>query len=472
MSDETGNEGPLGAEIDLEAWHAAEPPPGFAERVLREVVRAPEVRLAEARRSWRRPLAAGAAALALAAGLLLILRRPPSSGERIAAERVEVPIGGRAVLVLEPGAEVRWSGDDVVQARGDVFYRVEPGARFSVHTPAGDVEVKGTCFEVRVRPIGREEAEMQKRDVKAGAVGAAMSALAFVAVYEGKVAASRGAGHVDLRAGESAQLGPDGAVKTTASGEAAAREFERNAAAAEPEDPQDRANRNLVRQVGEYRSRLEAIVREKSDLETKLKKTEQSLAAAQDGGPVALKPEFDVTPDDWKEYAKDGTIKYQLPCIDPKGDGWTPTPDKLNALGLAPHDGVVLKDAYRRSSQRVWAAIKPLCAQAVGSEEVASRIGPGTCIHLVLDTESERDRAAAQKAREVVGEIRAGIRPPPGPNEPQNPVLKLFLATTAASKDLEHDLAQSFGPEEAHRLVFSGELCMGTSHFGSSSKKK
>ena len=42
-----------------------------------------------------------------------------------------------------------------------------------------------------------------------------------------------------------------------------------------------------------------------------------------------------------------------------------------------------------------------------------------------------------------------------------NPVMKLFLATTGESKSFEAELAQSFGPEEAHRIVYSDELCMG-----------
>lgn len=64
------------------------------------------------------------------------------------------------------------------------------------------------------------------------------------------------------------------------------------------------------------------------------------------------------------------------------------------------------------------------------------------------------------------GEIRAGLRTAPGPDEAVHPVEKMFLATTGAAKQLEDDLAQSFGPEEAHRLVFAPEICMGTSHFG------
>ena len=160
-----------------------------------------------------------------------------------------------------------------------------------------------------------------------------------------------------------------------------------------------------------------------------------------------------------------------MPCINVKNDAWSPSPEKLNKLGLAPQDGAVIKNAYAHSSQRVWAAIKPLCAQAIGSAEVAEKFGPDTCIHLVVDAESERDSEAARTAKRQVGEIRAGVQPMPGPNEPMNPVMKLFLATTGESKSFEAELAQSFGPEEAHRIVYSDELCMGSSTFGSGPRR-
>lgn len=478
------NDEPLGEAIDLGEWEPQAPPSDFAERVLARVRAEEESKESGPRepraeppsRSRARRSAAfvsGAAALALAAAVLFRIAAPPPRGEAIAKDRIEVAIGSRALAVLEPGANVRWEGDDVVQAEGDVFYRVERGARFTVHTPAGDVEVKGTCFAVKVRPVGGpngEEAEMVKRDVKAGAVGAALSALAFVAVYEGKVAVSHASEKVDLVAGETAQAGPDGVKRTggTAEGEKA---FDVNVAAA-ADDPVGMANRNLVRQVGEYRSRLEAIAAQKAELEAKLKRTEESLAAAQDGAAAPFKHEFDLGQDDWKELAKDGTIKYQMPCLNKPGDAWTPSPEKLNALGLAPQDAQTLKNAYAHSNERVWSALKPLCAQAIGSAEVAEKIGPDTCIHLVLDIESARNNDAAKDARRQVGEIRAGVRPMPGPNEPVNPVLKMFLATTGEAKSFEAELAQSFGPEEAHRIVYSDELCMGTSTFGGHRPKK
>ena len=476
---------PLGNALDLREWEPQLPPSGFAERVLARVLAegadpAPGAAPAQARaprmrsRRWA-AIGGGAAALTLAAAILLRITAPPAHGEAVAQRRIEVAIGARALAVLEPGATVRWDGDDVVQSRGDVFYRVEPGARFTVHTPAGDVEVKGTCFAVKVRPVGgadrdREEPDMVRRDVKAGAVGAAFSALAIVAVYEGKVAVSHASDTVELRAGETAQTGPGGVKRTggTAEGE---KGFDVSVESA-GDDPVGKANEDLVRQVSEYRARLEAIVAQKTELEAKLKKSEETLAASRDGAALPRRHEFDLGQDDWRELAKEGTIKYQMPCLSKRGDPWTPSPEKLNALGLAPQDAPMLKNAYAHSNERVWTALKPLCAQAIGSADVAEKIGPSTCIHLILEIETERNNEAASEARRQVGEIRAGIRPMPGPNEPMNPVLKMFLAMTGESKSFEAELAQSFGPDEAHRIVFSDELCMATSTFGGDRPKK
>lgn len=447
--------------LDLEAWDAQSPPPDFAERVLariREEEKAtPSVAPKPAPRPRRWGVAGGAvAAIALAAALLLKVNAPASHGEAIAKERTEVAIGSRALAVLEPGAQVSWDGDDVQQPRGDVFYRVEKGARFRVHTPAGDVEVKGTCFMVKV-------SDMQKRDVKSGAVGAALTALAFVAVYEGKVAVSHAGERVDLAAGETAQAGASGVTKSGAIGEGQ-KKFDDKVAEL---DPTALANENLVSQVAEYKKRLEAIAHQKADLESQLKKSEEKLAAAQnDGAAPRARAEFDLTADDWKELAKDGTMKMAIPCN--RKDGWKPSSEQLDKLGLSPQDGPTLTGVYKRSNDRLWQVVRPLCKDVMGSQEAADKLGAGTCFHVVLDLNRERDREGTNEAMREVAEVRAGLRPMPGPNEPmaQHPIFKMFMALTGEMKQFETDLAQSLGPDEAHRVAYHEDMCMGHSTWG------
>ena len=469
--------------LDLDAWEPQHPPSDFAERVLGQVLAeskastpsmpAPATTTpAKKPRRWARD--AGVVSIfALAAALAMrVTSTPDAHGETIAKDRIEVALGARALAVLEPGAQVKWDGDDVVQSHGDVFYRVEPGARFRVHTPAGDVEVKGTCFAVKVRGEAPSNtglgADMNKRDVKSGVVGAALSALAFVAVYEGKVAVSHAGERVDLGAGEAAQVGSDGVKKSAALGEGEKSFDAKVAANAAGDVPLAQANENLVAQVSEYRSRLEAIATQKIELEQKLKKSEEKLAS--DGSAPRTRAEYDLNQDDWAELAKKGHVKYRVPCL--QASGWEFSPNKLNELGLAPQDGAAVKDAYQRSHDRLWKELRPMCAAAIGtSVDVIDRIGADACPHLIYDAAAKLDKEAAAEAHTQVAEIRAGLRAEPGPNEKVNPVMKLFLLLTGANKAFEADLAKSFGPEEAHRLAMSDDMCNSNSRWGGGKKR-
>lgn len=451
--------------LDLSELPVAEPPPGFADRVMARVREEGANDLAAARLRRTRWAAAGVGTLAAAAAVVLAMRgRAPDAGEATAEARVEVAVGARAKAVLEPGAHVTWRGPDVVQSNGDVFYRVEPGATFTVHTPAGDVSVQGTCFTVKVRS---DEDTMQKRDVKAGTIGAALSALAFVAVHEGRVAVSHAQERVELAAGESARLGAGHASRsgTVAEGE---RAFAEAAAAADA--PLAKANENLTSQVSEYRKRLEHVATERASLEEKLRKAEAALAGTQDGGAPRTRHEYDLDKEDWAELAAKGTVKFRTPCLRP--GGWAPKPEEMDKLGLAPQDSATLKEAYARAYQRAWAQIRPLCQAALGSStDAVDKIGVDSCAHLVYDVAQSADQEATAEAHTQAAEIRAGQRPEPGPNDKVHPVTRLFLALTAQLPAFEADLAKSFGPEEAHRLVFADGMCRSDDRWGGGKKR-
>jgi hypothetical protein len=489
------NDAELDLGLDLEAWAPQQPSADFAERVLARVrsetaatstststeasttpARTPaSANPRAARRARRYGLAAGVTGvLALAAAFAIrVGPSPDAHGEAIAKDRLEVSLGSRARAVLEPGAQVKWDGDDVVQAHGDVFYRVEPGARFRVHTPAGDVEVKGTCFAVKIRgeaPGDSEVVDMNKRDVKSGVVGAAMTALAFVAVYEGKVAVSHAGERLDVGAGESAQTGASGVARSGSLGEGEKAFDVKAAAQASGDAPLAQANESLVAQVSEYRARLEAIAAQKIELEQKLKKSEEKLASTTDGAAPRTRDEYDLNQEDWAELAKQGQVKFRMPCLNPANQDLRP--EKLSSLGLAPQDGAAIKDAYQQSRDRIWKELRPMCAAALGSTgEVVDKIGPDSCMHLIYDSASKADHDATAEAHTQAAEIRAGMRPEPGPNEKVNPVLKMFLLLTGANKAFEADLAKSFGPEEAHRLALSDDMCKSTSRWGGGKRR-
>ena len=466
-------------DFDFEAWEPAEPPRDFAARV------------SEATRTTRKPprpravrvgvgVLVALSAAAAAAIVLLPARAPVETGDAHATtERAEFSIGGsrshsRAVVVLEPGAALTWKGDVVTQSRGNVFYRVEPGGAFRVHTDAGDVDVLGTCFRVKVR----EEFEMNARDVKVGAAGALVGAAAFVGVYEGKVALSRafaqGGARVELSAGESARADASG-VRASGDVTSGEKTFDDGGARASGDngqgDPLMAANANLADSVKLYKDRLAAIESEKQKLAKDLAEAQKKLAIARaDGQAPKTKSEWDVTPDEWSELAKDGTVKFRVPCTRPPG--WTPKPDTLASMGLTPNDGAAVKSAFAQSNQRLWSVVRPLCVQAIGSAEVADKIGPSTCIHLVMDLAREKDNEAVNEAMRQVAEIRAGQRPMPGPNEQVNPVERMFLAMTGETKSFESDLAQAFGPEDAHRIAYGEDGCWQSNKFGGPGPRK
>lgn len=82
------------------------------------------------------------------------------------------------------------------------------------------------------------------------------------------------------------------------------------------------------------------------------------------------------------------------------------------------------------------------------------------------------DADAAAEAQTQAAEIRAGLRAEPGPNEKMNPVLKMSFLLTGANKAFDGELAKSFGPEEAHRLALSDDMCKSTHRWGGGKKRE
>jgi hypothetical protein len=195
-----------------------------------------------------------------------------------------------------------------------------------------------------------------------------------------------------------------------------------------------------------------------------LREQEQLAAAKGDGKVTVSKHEFDLSPDDWAEMAKTGSIKYRIPCY--ASPASKPSAEQIDQRGLSPDEVAAIEEAYAKSNQRLWSQVKPLCVKTIGSAEVAEKLGPDTCAQLILDIAEKEDRTASLKARRMVGEIRAGKRAAPGQNDPAHPVLRLFLALTGELASFEADLARELGPEEAHRFAFSQDMCSEQSRFG------
>src|SRR5262245_29991743 len=203
----------------LDAWHPLAPPTGFADRVL--AARGAGAAPPQSRR-WRIGVAIGiVAAGAAVAGAAVMLRSPhrATTGALRAARRTTAALGDRGVVVAEQASELTWRIDDrgaadIVQRRGEVFYRVEPGGPFVVHTPAGDIRVTGTCFRIEV-----EDMNTNKKLVLSGLAGAAVASTVLLTVYEGHVIAETRSAKTELAAGTRATLhGDSTTVASTALG--------------------------------------------------------------------------------------------------------------------------------------------------------------------------------------------------------------------------------------------------------------
>ena len=449
-------------ELDLSQWDVDEPPSDFAERVVNAARReassertTPTRDFGQRRRRW---VGVGATvALALAAGALFYVTGHEAARGEASAEgiRKEVKIGDRAVAVLEPGSSVKWNGSEVEQSRGGVFYRVERGDGFRVHTTAGDVDVQGTCFRVDLR---NQESEMKSRDWKVGAVGALAATAMLVAVYEGKVAVSHAQERVTLSSGQSATASDADGVQLTGASLSGVGN------SASTDDALENANRNLVGSVGDYKKRLETIEAQKKDLETKLVAAEKKLEAEQRGSDAApKKSEFDLSQDELVALAKEGTLKYMSPCS--KKD-YRPDAETLQKLGLAPQDGDTLVATYKKVDQWRDAQMRPACQEVIGKSELSERIPVESCMHLVSDLLGETDPKERREAQQLATDIRAGIKPPPGPNDKVSPLTRMMLASVNQMKVFEDELAKSVGHEEAHRIAYSDGLCMGRHTWG------
>jgi hypothetical protein len=212
------------------AWPAAEPPPGFSERVLERVLLDAVVSAPAPRRGrvlgWVRAHAvrslAVAAVTAALAGVFVHGSAEPEA-DVIAAEPREVSLGARAVAEMSSGAHLRWRGDEVLQDLGEVKYRVVPGSPFVVQTPYGSIRVLGTVFRVVVDASGKAAdgrsaargESMKKQAWAIAGTSATLGALLFVSVDQGKVRLSRGDEELVLSAGQSGWIGSDGIPRSS-----------------------------------------------------------------------------------------------------------------------------------------------------------------------------------------------------------------------------------------------------------------
>jgi hypothetical protein len=162
------------------------------------------------------------------------------------------------------------------------------------------------------------------------------------------------------------------------------------------------------------------------------------------------------TKEDWERMAQMGAVRVRIPCVRDKP--WSPPPRIADRLGLAPHDGDTIREAYERSNKRIASEIQPLCVKALGSAEAAEKLSPSVCIDAIAAAARKSNPQAMREAMSRVAEVQAGSRGAPKPGEAPA-VEQLALLLVNESKAFESDLAQKLGPEEAKRLANAPEMC-------------
>jgi hypothetical protein len=177
-------------------------------------------------------------------------------------------------------------------------------------------------------------------------------------------------------------------------------------------------------------------------------KLERELEKEAPPGKERTRHPFDFTPDDWREMAGKDMIKFRLPC----GDS-VPTEQVLDELGMSPDDGEVLREAFQHSRTRQWAALLPLCAASLGGRmDIARSLSFEACRSLAAGSSQTSSVDAKRVTTYMAGDA-------PRPAEASTITERMFLQLAEEPQRFEAELAEAFGPEEAHRLVYSDRLC-------------
>lgn len=298
---------------------------------------------------------------------------------------------------------------------------------------------------------------MKLSDVALLAAGALVAGLPIVAYYEARPAGRQSliAHEPTVKQGALQRAAPNGdeSSRTSAhSGDAKLPAGESSASIAQPLDAERaRQLEQVQRQLEQVDTTLRNVRQEKRALEAQLRTLQADLAEHQ----RTPADDFELSQDDWKQLAAKGRIKYRIPCMLPPEGAFELPEKELDELGLTPEDGDTVVAAQRRSNARVWSVVRPLCLEVVELPDVVELLGVSNCLRVIEQAAAERDFKSKQAARRQVAELHAGMRSAPDPELATHPVFAANLALTREAKQFEADLAESFGPNEAHRIARS-----------------
>jgi len=422
----------------LDAWTPLAPPADFTDRVL--AARAAAVPTADAalgargrRRRWL--VAAGAITATAAAALAVIVLRAPhraAAGTLLADRRITAALGDRGLAVAEASSELTWRVDDsgaadVIQRSGNVFYRVERGGPFVVHTPAGDVRVTGTCFRIEVDAMNNTH-----KLLLSGAAGAAIASAVLVTVYEGHVIAETRGARTELSAGAHATLSGD---STTVA---------------------DPALTTLADDAHASREQLLVRTREQQaqllQLRARVAQLEHGPAAAARSGEDTDEPGRawrDPSPERLAAWVATCHVRTDEPSLDRFQPGSQPSADR----DLAPGEAAAYDAAMTEMAKRWKDQVRSLYLEVTGDTTGADSLSSEAMIREIEDKSppTEHNQVLRKLARE-----RAGLDAAPTDLSRTTALERFMRAHAQLGDQSEAALAKRLGPDRARAIRGDG----------------
>lgn len=418
----------------LAGWSVKEPPAAFAEQVLAR---------AEERGSKRaRAMIIGAAALAASIAFIAVVAKrggEPVQGMHLATSRTTLTLGDRATVVSEAGSALSWSIDragraEIEQTSGNVFYRVERGGPFVVHTPRGEVHVLGTCFRVEV-----EEMRAASSGLIGAGVGAALATTVMVTVYEGKVSTAAPQGEVAIAAGESVRLeggpAPERMVRMKKQIAVPERSAERDVVFAElpanaaPEQIAE-AHRALKKEAEKMRAELNAMRAEVE--EARAAKSSDKL--------------YDIDQAELVRMAEKCELRWDMQPLGPKPTSIDTR--ALEKLSLAESEREVIDRVYREDHARVQKALAAIYVEVTGDASTGS-LATTSMFEEIVD---KAPKGEVQRVFQKLAQERAGLLPPSPDSSKASPWERVFRLMTGAGDALQDAFAKELGPDTAKAL--------------------
>lgn len=417
----------------LDAWSPQLPPAGFAERV----VAARDATAPTQHPGRRRALViSGLAMVGAAAAITTIVLRTPAradSGVVVAAQRMTAVLGDRGVAVVEPASELAWrivdsGAAELNQRTGSVFYRVERGEPFVVHTPAGDVRVTGTCFRIEVTPMTPNH-----KLLIAGLAGAALATTVLVTVYEGHVIAETRTAKAELIAGSRATLrGDDASILTEA------------VLATPGVDPHathdELIARNRAQQAELHRLRVRI---------GQLERTPPPVESEDNDAPEPGRPWHEPSPELLASWVAECKVRTDQPSL----DQFSPLGEPDPGLGIRADELPGYNAAMTAMAKRWRDLVRGLYVEVTGDAAGADALSSRAMRNEIHDKSlpGEYNQILQRLARE-----RAGLAAAPDDLGKATALERLTRAYVELGDQSEAALARQIGAERAHAIRGNG----------------